>query len=84
MSVDDLTAVEDIFHVSDILDTAGGSHIDSVNQTSPLDELWVRFSADNPHGGGSYANNLNIDLDGEFLLHYLSPLLNIFSHCISQ
>lgn len=84
MSVDDLTTVEDIFHASELLDTAGGSHIDSVNQTWPPDEPYVHFLADDPHGGDSHADDLNIDLDGEFLFRYLSPLLNVFSHCISR
>lgn len=84
LSIDALTYDEDHYHVSDPLYTTGDGHIDDVD---PLAEPWVHCSpdgdVDDPGTGDLYANDLNVDLDGEFLLFHLFPLLNIISHRIS-
>jgi hypothetical protein len=50
---------------------------DSVDHALPLDEPWAHFSPDGGHnGGGSHADDLDIDLDGEFFRRYLFSLLN--------
>jgi hypothetical protein len=73
-SVGTLEDDKDHFHIPDPLDTAGGSHIDSIDQTFPLTEPWAHFSPDRDCLGRDdlRVDDFNVDLDGELLLCHIS------------
>jgi hypothetical protein len=74
LSVGTLEDNEDHFHISDPLNTAGGSHIDSIDQMFPLTEPWAHFLPDRDclSRDDLCVDDFNVNLDGELLLCHIS------------